>query len=116
MLIAYIIVPDELCKLKRLNTRKSRGCNCVKLFYLDTLNFSTYFNKGGIFMPYGYYNLPGYNPPGYGFANPPGYNPPGYGYYCPNCGGYHYYPGHGCPWCGYGAAFLGGLLLGGLFF
>lgn len=57
-------------------------------------------------MPYGYYN-----PPGYGFANPPGY-----GYYCPNCGGYHYYTGYGCPWCGYGAAFLGGLLLGGLFF
>jgi hypothetical protein len=67
-------------------------------------------------MPYYPYNPPGYNPPGYGFANPPGYNPPGYGYYCPNCGGYHYYPGYGCPWCGYGAAFLGGLLLGGLFF
>lgn len=45
------------------------------------------------------------------------YYPP-YGYYCPRCGLYHpYYPAYGyCPWCGYGAAFLGGFLLGGLLF
>jgi hypothetical protein len=69
-------------------------------------------------MPYGYpnylYNPPGYNPPGY---NPPGgyYNPLG-GYYCPQCGRFHpYYRAYGyCPWCGYGLAFLGGFLLGGL--
>lgn len=115
MLTAYIEVRNKLCEFK-IEDRKHRGWNYIKLLSIDTLNPPTYFSKGGIFMPYYPYNPPGYNPPGYGFFNPPGYNPPGYGYYCPNCGMYHYYPGSRCPWCGYGAAFLGGLLLGGLLF
>jgi hypothetical protein len=43
---------------------------------------------------------------------------PSFGYYCPRCGLYHpYYSAYGyCPHCGYGGAFLGGLLLGGLLF